>query len=132
MTEQIKLSGVMADADLSSYQFKAVQMSETTDRYVSALSNANAPQTPVGILQNDPAAAGEPAEVVICGQCKMEYGDTIVRGANISVNNAGEAISDAESTSSSDLYHIGVAIESGVDGDIREVVILPFGLQGVE
>lgn len=131
MGHYLSLPGVVANADLSSYQYKAVQLS-TTDWKVAALSNANAPEVPIGILQNDPDADGKPAEVAILGVCKAECGDTVTAGDNLAVNNAGEVISDAETTSSSDLYHIGIALEDGVDGEVISIAMLHFGLQGVE
>lgn len=130
MANYLSLPGVVANADLSSYQYKAVQIS-TTDWKVAAMSNANAPQVPIGILQNDPDADGKPADVAILGVCKAECGDTVTAGDNLAVNNAGEVISDAEETSS-DLYHIGVAMEDGVDGERISIALLHFGLQGVE
>lgn len=130
MANYLSLPGVVANADLSSYQYKAVQIS-TTDWKVAAMSNANAPQVPIGILQNKPDADGKPADVAILGVCKAECGDTVTAGDNLAVNNSGEVISDAEETSS-DLYHIGVAMEDGVDGEVISIVLLHFGLQGVE
>lgn len=131
MANYLSLPGVVANADLSSYQYKAVQVS-TTDWKVAVMSNANAPEVPIGILQNDPDADGKPADVAILGVCKAECGGTVTSGDNIGVNNAGEIISDAETTTSSDLYHIGVALEDGVDGEVISIALLHFGLQGVE
>lgn len=127
----LSLPGVVANADLSAKQYHAVQMS-TTDWKVAAISNANAPQVPIGILQNDPDADGKPADVAILGVCKAECGDTVTAGDNLSINNDGEVITDAETTTSSDLYHIGVALEDGVDGEVISIALLQFGLQGVE
>lgn len=127
----LSIPGAQAAEDLSSYQYKAVQVT-TTDWRVGPITNANAPQVPIGILQNDPDTAGHPADVAIVGVCKAECATTVTAGDNLAVNNSGEVTPDDETTTSSDLYHIGVALEDGVDGQVIQIVLLPFGLQGVE
>ena len=127
----LSLPGVVADADLSAKQYHAVLLS-TTDWKVSAITNANAPQIPIGILQNDPDADGMPADVAILGVCKAECGDTITAGDTITINNDGEIIQDDATVSSPDLYHLGIALEDGVDGEHISIAILHYGLQGAE
>ena len=131
MPNYFSAPGMVANADLSAKQYHVVQVS-TTDWKVAAITNANAPQSPLGILQNDPDADGKPADVAILGICKAECGDTVTAGDVISFNNDGEIITDAETTTSSDLYHLGIALEDGVDGEIITVALLHYGLQGVE
>ena len=104
-------------------QYKGVKLSTAADRTVLAMTNANA-ERPIGILQNDPAS-GEAADVAYEGVVKAEYGGTITRGDTLAFNNAGELISDAEVTAQdgADLHHVADALESGVDGDIRQVLL---------
>ena len=96
----------------------------TTDHQVTVVTNANA-QRPIGILQNDPDAAGEAAEVAYDGVCKVVYADTITAGDTLASNNDGAAIEDAEVTNGGavDLHHLATALEAGLTGDIRLVLL---------
>ena len=126
----LALTGVIASGTVT--QYRAVQLSGSANRTVIAMTNANA-ERPVGILQNDPATT-EAADVAIIGVCKGEYGGTVTRGDKLASNNSGQLISDAEVTDGSavDLHHIGVALESGSSGDIRQVLVLPAARIGLE
>ena len=117
------IPGEVAGESLTAAQYKALYQSTTVDNEVLQISDANA-QRPIGILQNDPAD-GEPADIAISGVCKWEYGGTITRGDTLACNDNGEAIQDDEVADGSavDLHHLAVAMESGVDGDIRKVIL---------
>ena len=119
------IPGLIAGANLKTNQYKAVRFSSTVNRTVLAISNANA-QRPIGVQQDEPDT-GEPINVASFGVAKMEAGSTIVRGAKIAMNNAGEAISDAEVTTGGavDLHHFGIALDSAADGDIFDIYIFP-------
>ena len=124
--------GIMAGADLSSHQYHAVRMDSTAFRVV-VMTNANA-QKPFGILQDDPNAANQPADVAYDGVCKAELGGTITVGADLAVNNDGELIADVEVADGGaiDLHHIAVALEAGVDGDIVKVLLHMANRVGLE
>lgn len=131
MTDNYKsLPGIVAGEDLSSAQYKAVYLSAANT--VSQVSNANG-QRPIGILQNDPIS-GEAADVAYEGVCKWEYGGTITFANTLACNNSGEAIADDEVTAQdgADLHHMADALESGVDGDIRKVLLHTPVLVGLE
>lgn len=119
-----------ATADLSSKQYHAVRLS---DEYaVSAISDANAPQIPIGILQNDPDADGQPAEVVTMGFCRAECGGTISANDMLGMNNDGELISAAYEAAigTADLHVFAIALEDGADGEIIEVFVFAPGVPG--
>ena len=117
--------GLTAHADMTGEQFHAVRLNVANDFRVQAMTNANA-QHPIGILQDKPDI-GEPATVAYIGVCKVELGGTVVRGAKLASNNAGELVTDAEVVTGGavDLHHIGVALESGADGNIVYAYIFP-------
>jgi len=123
MVGYLSIPGVTAAADLSTKQYHAVKL-DSTARRVAAITNANAEQ-PIGILQDDPDAAGRTADVAYFGVVKAECGGTIAFGANLACNNDGEVISDDEITNGGavDLHHIGVALEAGSDGDIIDILL---------
>jgi hypothetical protein len=119
----LSIPGVTAAADLSTKQYHAVK-ADSTERRVAAITNANA-ESPMGVLQDDPDAADRPADVAYFGVVKVELGGTVSYGDDLACNNDGELITDAELTdgSASDLHHIGVALEAGVDGDIIDMLL---------
>ena len=63
------IPGLTASEDLSSHQYHAVQISGV--RTVATLDNANAPEVPIGILQDDPTS-GDPAEVAGPGSIGLD------------------------------------------------------------
>ena len=109
-----------------SKQYHAVY--QTEDRGVAAITNSNAAafaQAGIGILQNDPSADGDAAEVVCIGLARCEAGGTITAGAYLTINNDGEIIAGAleADKASADRAVIGRAIEDAVDGDIFDALV---------
>lgn len=76
----------------------------------------------VGVLQNDPDAAGKAAEVAIMGQTKVVAGGTVAGGAEVASDAAGEAVTAA----TGDVI-LGTAIDGGADGEIIRIVFNPRG-----
>ena len=132
MPAYLSIPGAEADADFSAHQYHAVQLSATENR-VSLITNANA-QRPIGILQDDPNAAGQGADIAYMGIAKAECGGTVTRGNPLGVNNDGEVIADVEVLDGTavDLHHIGFALEDGVDGDIIKVLVHTPTIVGLE
>lgn len=130
MSNYRSIPGIKASGTVT--QYRAVKM-DTTNRQVVAITNANAPDLPIGILQNDPAS-GEAADIAHEGVAKAEYGGTITRGDSLAMDNTGKLITDAVVADGSavDLYHLAKALESGSSGDVREVLIFPAQLIGLE
>jgi len=128
----LSIPGITAAADLSTKQYHAVKL-DSTARRVAAITNGNA-ERPVGILQDDPDAAGRTADVAYIGIVKAELGGTVSYGDSLASNNDGELIADAEVADGSavDLHHIGIALEAGVDGDIIDVILHPAERIGLE
>lgn len=71
------LHGAEADADLSAKQFYCVKQS-TTDRRVSLCTVEGEPF--IGVLQDKPSAAGDPAEVRVAGITKGKAGVALTAG----------------------------------------------------
>ena len=116
----------VASGDLSASQYRCVRMSGSASFEVSAITDANA-QTPFGILQNDPSAAGEPAEVATPGMiAKAELGGTVNEGDLLGCNNSGDLIAaPAESPmGTADLYINALALEAGADTEVIKVLVL--------
>jgi hypothetical protein len=124
--QNFKIPGLHAAADLSASQYKGVYL--TDDFEVTAITNSNVAafaQAGIGILQNDPDADGQAAEVVAIGVCRAEAGGTIAQGAYLVLNNAGEVISGAleADLASADRAVIGRALADAADGDIIDILV---------
>ncbi len=124
------IPGLVASGNISSSQHRFVKMSASNPFEVSAMSNANAPELPIGVLQNDPDAAGEGAEVAGPGStCLVECGDTIDEGEALGCDNNGRVIAAPFETSpaTADLYIIGTALQAGtVSTKVKILVQSPF------
>ena len=124
MAEQsLHIPGLHATADLSAKQYHAVRMTE--DRGVAAITDSNAAsfaQRPIGVLQNDPDADGQAAEVIGVGLARCEAGGTITQNDVLVTNDDGELIAGAleADLASADRVVVGVALEDAVDGQIFE------------
>lgn len=104
-----------AGQDLSAKQFFFVSVS--SDGQIDPTGDGAAA---VGVLQNDPAAAGRAAEVCIGGVTKVSAGGTIAAGAAVASDAAGEAVTAA----TGDVV-LGIALEGASDGDIISIVFQP-------
>lgn len=113
-----------AGSDLSAHQYHAVQLDE--DFRVDVITNANAPQIPIGILLNDPIS-GEAAEVAGPGEiCFAEAGGSITYGQHLGMNNDGELIAAPfeAAIGTANLYVLAIALEDASDGDHFKVMVL--------
>lgn len=74
-----------------------------------------------GVLQNDPSAAGQGANVCIAGQSKVVAGGACTAGGYISANTNGRAVN----TVSGD-FALAIALETATtDGQIISCVVTP-------
>lgn len=121
------LAGLVASGDLSASQFRFVRLSTSAPFEVSAISNANAPQIPIGVLQNKPDAAGQGAEVAGPGEvCKAEAGGSFDEAVTLGVDDSGRVIAAPFETSpaTADLYIIGTSLQaSGALGDVVFILV---------
>ena len=80
----------------------------------------------VGVLLNNPSAAGYAATVVMTGRVLVEAGGAITAGDAIATNNAGEAI-ELTASSSATAVTMGYAVEDAVDGQIFTIELIQGG-----
>ena len=106
-----------AGADLSSNQWHFVKVDSD-----SQLSVATDGFGAVGVLLNDPSAAGRAAEVCIGGLTRVEAGGNVTAGDFIASNSTGECIK----AGTNDVI-LGVAVTGGVDGDVISIIFQPRG-----
>lgn len=103
-----------AGQDLSAKQFYFVSMSSD-----GQIDPAGDGAKAVGVLQNDPAAAGRAAEVAIVGVTKMKCGGAITAGGNVSSDTNGAAVATATGD-----VPLGIALETGAPGRIISVLLM--------
>lgn len=107
-----------AGADLSANQFHFVTLDSDGQLSVSTDGAAS-----VGVLLNDPSAAGRAAEVCIGGLTRVEAGDTIAAGADVASGATGEAITAATGDAI-----LGTAVTGGADGEVISIIFQPRGV----
>lgn len=75
------------------------------------------------------AATGERVDVQLTDLAPVEYGGNVTRGALLISDSVGRAIA-ATAAAGTNVRVMGVAMESGVSGDIGSVMIAPGSFQG--
>lgn len=111
----------LAAADLSSYQYHFVKESAA-----DTVNICGAGDSPVGILQNKPDAAGKGASVVILGASMLVAGGTITRQAYLKADASAHAV-----VTSTDTNEYGAkALAAAVTGDIFPAVFTPGNFAG--
>lgn len=103
-----------ASADLSSNQFYAIKV-DSSGQAALAGDGENA----VGILQNDPDAAGKAAEVMFLGVSKAALGGTVTAGDNLASDTNGAFV-----TATGGDAVIAIALEGGDSGEIITVSLV--------
>ena len=111
-----------AGEDLSAAQFHFVTLE--ADGQVD-LADADA-ENCIGVLLNNPDAAGKAATVVVSGRVLVEAGGAITAGDAVATNNAGEAIELTDSSSATAVT-MGYAVEDAVDGQIFTIELIQGG-----
>lgn len=107
-----------AGGDLSADQFKFVSLAADGQVDVTASAGGNA----IGVLLNNPSAAGYAATVVVSGDVMVKAGGTITAGDQIQSSATGEALLAA----TGDVV-LGYARESAVDGQLMRIEFITGG-----
>lgn len=76
----------------------------------------------IGVSDLAAGAAGDRVDVIMSGIAQIKYGGTIARGDLLTVNASGQAVTAAPAAGTNNRI-IGVAMESGVSGDLGSVMV---------
>ena len=106
-----------AGSDLSANQFQFVSVS--ADGQVDLTGDG---AYSIGVLQNEPSAAGRAAEVAINGKTQVKCGGTVTAGGPVASDGSGQAV-DA---TTNDII-LGEAMEAGASGEVITVLFHPRG-----
>lgn len=96
---------------------------------VTAIQGAAATDSIFGVAELGATQAGDHVSVVMGGVAVVEYGGNVTRGALLTTDSVGRAVAAAPAAGSN-ARTIGVAMVSGVSGDLGSVMIAPGSVQG--
>lgn len=113
--------GFRAGADLTAAHQRAILIDD--EFQVNVITNANAPQIPMGILQNAPDTAGHGADVLMSGVSRAELGGTVTANAALSIDNSGRLIAAPfeAAIGTADLFIFAFALEGGAVSEVIDV-----------
>lgn len=83
----------------------------------------------IGVAAELDAASGERIDVHLSGVVEVEFGGNVTRGAQITADTSGKAVAAAPAAGVNNGI-IGIAMVSGVSGDIGTVLLAQSTLQG--
>lgn len=83
----------------------------------------------MGVADALGAESGRRADVIVQGVAEVEYGGNVTRGALLTADADGKAVAAAPAAGAN-CRVIGVAMVSGVSGDIGSVLVSPGSMQG--
>ena len=104
-----------AAADLSAKQYCFMKLSAS-----KTVNTCGAGEAGIGVLQNDPDAAGKPAEVMLYGITNVIAGGTVAYNAALKSDSAGHAVS----TTTDDELYMAIALEAAVDNDVFSALLI--------
>ena len=120
-----KVITIEAGGNLSSDQYTLMVLA--SDGQVDQSSNTST-NTPIGVLQNKPAAAGRAATIMVSGVTKVIAGETIAIGDLVCQSSVAAGRVDTAGTSTDVI--IGMATLGGAVGETISVLL--FGGPGGE
>ena len=114
------------DAEAAIARFRIVKFGSGDGAVVQA---AAATDALMGVADAPGAESGRRADVIVQGVAEVEYGGNVTRGALLTADADGKAVAAAPAAGAN-CRVIGVAMVSGVSGDIGSVLVSPGSMQG--
>lgn len=105
-----------AAADLSTHQYKFMKVSAEFTVNLNDVSGGNC----LGVLQDKPKNAGDPANVMVEGVTKVKLGANLSAGAEVMSNASGVAIA----ATGAGAVALGILLESGSTGEVVTMQLL--------
>lgn len=110
-----------ASGNLSAHQWKLMDVNSSGQAVLVSAANARC----IGVLQNDPAAAGQEAEVAIAGVVKILVGaSAVTAGDEVEADATGTILTAAGAGSNI----IGKCLVGAAAGGLAEVLLQPRGV----
>ncbi len=124
MGQLVAVRSFVAEAAISAN--RVVTFGATDDNVLTAVAVTS---TLIGIVEGVSPVLGERVDVVMTGIADLQIGGSVTRGAYITVDAKGRGVAAAPAAGVNNNV-IGVALQSGVSGDIIPVLISPGRIQG--
>lgn len=109
--------------------FTIVKFGSDDNTVVAASAVADFQLGVVDIPAQGNASSGERVDVVVGGVAEVKYGGNVTRGALLTTDGSGYAVTAAPSAGTNNRI-IGVAMQSGVSGDVGSVLLSQGSVQG--
>jgi hypothetical protein len=100
-----------------------------SDGVLLLAAGAAATEFLIGVTTEVDAVTGDPVDLIRAGLADVEYGGTVARGAPLTSDATGRAVTAAPAAGTNNRI-IGFADVSGVVGDIGTVYVNPGFMQG--
>lgn len=114
--QQVTVISQLAAGDLSAAQYLAMKSSGTANTVTTTTAITD---VGIGLLQNDPAAAGRAASVAVAGVAKGMLGATVAAGARVAPMANGRL-----QTTVATQFPLGMALVGGANGDIVDILLV--------
>jgi hypothetical protein len=124
MGQLVAVRSFVAEAAISAN--RVVTFGATDDNVLTAVAVTS---TLIGIVEGVSPVLGERVDVTMTGIADLQIGAGVTRGAYITVDAQGRGVAAAPAAGVNNNV-IGVALQSGVSGDIIPVLISPGRIQG--
>jgi len=124
MGQLVAVRSFVAEAAISAN--RVVTFGATDDNVLTAVAVTS---TLIGIVEGVSPVLGERVDVVMTGIADLQIGAGVTRGAYITADAQGRGVAAAPAAGVNNNV-IGVALQSGVSGDIIPVLISPGRIQG--
>lgn len=124
MTRPLLEKEFVAEAAINPYRI--VKFGASDDNVLQA---AAATDALIGVVEGVAPALGERCAVVTHGIAEVKLGGTVVRGGPITSDASGQGVAAAPAAANNNRL-IGFALQSGVAGDVINVLVSPGSIQG--
>lgn len=124
MSKPMLLKNFVAEAAITAY--RQVKFGASSGAVLQATA---ATDMVIGVCNEVAPALGERCDIVLVGIAYIEAGATITRGALVTSDSVGRAVTPAPAAGTNNRY-TGIALDSAVIGDIIPVLLTPGMMQG--
>jgi len=124
MNNPTLIKNMEAAADVAAYRIVKHVSGSGTYTFSASATDAH-----FGVQGSLSALSGERSDVIVAGIAEVEYGGNVTAGDELTADASGKAVAAAPSAGVNNRV-IGVAMVSGVSGDIGSVLIAPGRIQG--
>ncbi len=111
------------------FRFVSVDSDGEVDYTPASSINDDEANACVGVLQDDPSVAGEPASIMVTGVSKLEAGGTVTAGSRVVATGTTTAAGKAVNVTASgdNQIALGIALETAATGEFFACLLMTPG-----